>query len=69
MTAEKLSVELKKLDRQVTIAIVDQTSTMFSDVERPIHQLLAAATAPVPVSMHLNDYMPVLNCSIRSLCV
>ncbi|XP_031549305.1 catenin alpha-1-like [Actinia tenebrosa] len=48
MTAEKLSVELKKLDRQVTTAIADQVSTMFCDVELPVYQLLAAATAPVP---------------------
>ena len=47
--AEQLSNELKRLDKHVTTAIVDQISDVFADAELPIHNLLSAATAPLLV--------------------
>lgn len=47
LASERLSVELKKLDRQVSTAVIDAITTVFADAELPVHNMIQAATAPL----------------------
>ena len=49
LASERLSVELKKLDRHVSTAVIDDITTVFADVELPVHNMIQAATAPLLV--------------------
>ena len=49
LASERLSVELKKLDRLVSTAVVDDITTVFADAELPVHNMIQAATAPLLV--------------------
>lgn len=45
LASERLSAELKKLDRHVSTAVVDHVTTVFADAELPVHNMIQAATA------------------------
>lgn len=47
LASERLSVELKKLDRHVSTAVIDDITTVFADAELPVHNMIQAATAPL----------------------
>lgn len=47
LASEQLSVELKKLDRHVSTAVIDDITTVFADPELPVHNMIQAATAPL----------------------
>ena len=49
LASERLSVELKKLDRHVSTAVIDDITTVFADAELPVHSMIQAATAPLLV--------------------
>ena len=49
LASERLSVELKKLDRHVSTAVIDDITTVFADAELPVHNMIQAATAPLLV--------------------
>ena len=52
LASERLSVELKKLDRHVSTAVVDDITTVFADAELPVHNMIQAATAPLLVGLN-----------------
>ena len=52
LASERLSVELKKLDRLVSTAVVDDITTVFADAELPVHNMIQAATAPLLVRVN-----------------
>ncbi|KAJ7375213.1 hypothetical protein OS493_001957 [Desmophyllum pertusum] len=45
LASERLSVELKKLDRHVSTAVIDHITTVFADAELPVHNMIQAATS------------------------
>lgn len=47
LASERLSGELKKLDRLVSTAVVDDITTVFADSELPVHNMIQSATAPL----------------------
>lgn len=47
LASERLSVELKRLDRHVSTAVIDHITTVFADAELPVHNMIQAATAPL----------------------
>ena len=49
MASERLSTELKRLDRHVSTAVVDHVTTVFADAELPVHNMIQAATASLLV--------------------
>lgn len=49
LASEQLSIELKKLDRHVSTAVIDAITTVFADAELPVHNMIQAATAPLLV--------------------
>lgn len=49
LASERLSTELKRLDRHVSTAVVDHVTTVFADAELPVHNMIQAATASLLV--------------------
>jgi hypothetical protein len=48
---DKLQQCLRSLDRRVTMTIIAAVCTAFADVDTPLHNLITAATTPMPVSI------------------
>ena len=58
LASERLSVELKRLDRHVSTAVIDHITTVFADAELPVHNMIQAATAPLLVRLAmLKEYL------------
>lgn len=58
LASERLSVELKRLDRHVSTAVIDHITTVFADAELPVHNMIQAATAPLLVRLEiLKEYL------------
>ena len=53
LASERLSVELKRLDRHVSTAVIDHATTVFADAELPVHNMIQAATAPLLVRLEI----------------
>ena len=53
LQTDKLQQCLRSLDRHVTMTIIAAVCTAFADVDIPLHNLITAATTPMPVSMHI----------------
>lgn len=51
LASERLSAELKKLDRHVSTAVIDHITTVFADAELPVHNMIQAATASLLVRL------------------
>lgn len=51
LASERLSAELKKLDRHVSTAVIDHVTTVFADAELPVHNMIQAATASLLVRL------------------
>lgn len=64
LASERLSVELKKLDRHVSTAVVDHITTVFADAELPVHNMIQAATASLLV-FTLSNGSSLNTCSFR----
>lgn len=53
LKADKLQQCLRSLDCRVTMSIIADMCTVFSDVDTPLHNVVTAATIPLPVSSNV----------------
>lgn len=68
LASERLSVELKKLDRHVSTAVIDDITTVFADAELPVHNMIQAATAPLLVRQ-LKKMQPVFSALSKTVAM
>lgn len=54
---DKLQQCLRSLDRRVTMTIIAAVCTAFADVDTPLHNLITAATSPMPVRLSVAQYV------------
>ena len=67
LQTDKLQQCLRSLDRRVTMTIIAAVCTAFADVDTPLHNLITAATSPMPVSLNAARYVAVRLLSFNEL--